>query len=152
MKENSSATRQEAIKILIKQMIISDQKTLVQLLKERVGIETNQAAISRDLRKLGVIKKETNQGLVYELPTSDTKVDLLKLAIMDIHYNEMMIVIKTHSGLASFVGDCIDEKTDLDILGCLAGENVVFIVPKSIKTIKEIYKTVCESLYFKYEF
>jgi transcriptional regulator of arginine metabolism len=144
-----SIARQKAIQEILNSERISDQKTLVQLLKERYGIETNQAVISRDLRRLGVIKKQVNDEMIYETPTTDITVEILKLAILDIQYNEMMIVIKTHPGLAAFVGDYLDQFTDLEVLGSLAGENVVFVVPESIKKIKIIYQIICQKMHFK---
>jgi transcriptional regulator of arginine metabolism len=147
--KSDSLMRQEAIKKLLNKTLISDQKTLVNLLKSEFGIETNQSVLSRDLRKLGVIKKEFNQKLFYTLPNLDMRIELLKLAITDIKYNETMIVVKTHPGLAAFVGDYIDSEADLSILGCLAGENVVFIACDSIKNIQDMYEIICEKLHFK---
>jgi transcriptional regulator of arginine metabolism len=140
--------RLEAIKSLLNQKFISDQKTLVTLLKNQFGIKTNQSVVSRDLRRLGVIKKEINHDLVYTLPEIDVKTELLKLAIIDIQMNEIMIVVKTLPGLAAFVGDSIDQfSEELDILGCLAGENVVFITPTSIKQIHPVYRKICQKLH-----
>lgn len=150
MPNNPSAIiRQNAIQELVRKMAISDQKQLVELLKEKYKIKANQAVISRDLRKLGVIKKTVNGTLLYEMPGTDVTTEILRLALIDINHNESMIVIKTHPGLADFVGDCVDRYTDLDVLGCLAGENVVFVAPKSIKSIRKTYQKLCEKFHFK---
>lgn len=146
---DSILIRQEAIKKLISEILISEQKTLVSLLKEKFGIKTNQSVLSRDLRKLGIIKKEVNQQLVYTLPNSSVIDEILKLSIIDIKYNETIIVINTQPGLAAFVADFIDQKASTDTLGCLAGENVVFIACHSIKNIEETYKIICQKLNFK---
>lgn len=140
-----TTARQEAIQKLIQRKQISDQKELVAELLKQFGIVTNQAAVSRDLRQLGVTKR----ALVYELPEIDVKTEILKLAIQNITHNETTIVITTHPGLADFVGDCLDNCSDLPILGCLSGENTVFVTPRSIKEIELSYSAVCESLYFK---
>ncbi len=142
-------TRQKAIRELVKKMTISDQNQLVALLKEHYAIEANQAVISRDLRKLGVVKKMINGVLTYELPDVDVSTEILRLALIDILHNETTIVIKTYPGLADFVGDCVDQHQDLDVLGCLAGENVVFVTPKSIKNIHKVYEKLCEKFHFK---
>lgn len=144
-----ATTRQEAIKELLKKEKICDQKQLVHLLKEKFGIETNQVAVSRDFKLLGVLRKTVGKGFVYELPDIDVRGEILRLAIVDITHNETMIVITTQPGLADFVGDCLDEHSDLAILGCLSGENVVFVVPRSITEIEESYKKICEKMYFK---
>ena len=140
--------RLAAIKILLQREWIGDQEALVQNLKEQWGIETNQSVVSRDLRKLGVIKRKVEGKLRYELPDLDITTEILKLGIVDILHNEMMIVIKTRPGLAPFIGDCIDHLLSSEILGCLAGENVIFIACHAIQKIEETYRLVCEKLHF----
>jgi transcriptional regulator of arginine metabolism len=150
-KKYSSVARQTAIRELIQKNTISDQQQLVALLIQHYAIETNQTVVSRDLRKLGAVKKIGNGILRYEMPDRDITTEILRLALLDIHHNESMIVIKTHPGLADFVGDCVDKYTDLELLGCLAGENVVFVVPGSIKNIRKICRALCEKLQFKHK-
>lgn len=148
-KTYSTLERQEAIKAIISKIAVSDQHQLVQLLKEQYGIETNQAATSRDLRKLGIVKKMHKGVLAYEVGEIDITKEILKLAIVDISHNESMIVIKTQPGIAAFVGDSLDQCEDLEILGCIAGENVVFVTPASTKKIKAAFEQVCEKVYYK---
>lgn len=148
-KKQSPVERHEAIKELVKKFQIADQKQLVELLLKHYNIETNQAVVSRDLRKLGVVKKMINDALVYELPDVDVTTEILRLALVDISHNEATIVIKTHPALADFVGDCLDQHTDLDVLGCLSGENVVFVTPKSIKNIAKTCEAICQKFQFK---
>jgi transcriptional regulator of arginine metabolism len=141
--------RQERIKELLSKELVGDQNQIVALLKERYGIETNQAVISRDLRQLGVVKKSVNGVMVYEMPSIDIQIELLKLAVLDVVHNETTIVIKTRPALADFVGDCLDGYTDLEILGCIAGENTVFVAPRSNLKIKQIVQALCEKIQFK---
>lgn len=141
--------RQNAICELVQKESISDQKQLVKLLKEHYKIEANQAVVSRDLRKLGIVKRVINGVLTYELQKVDVTAEILRLALVDIVHNEAMIIIKTHPGLADFVGDCVDQYDDLEVLGCLAGENVVFVSPKSVKQIHKTYEKLCEKFHFK---
>lgn len=150
MKENQNLSyRQQALKELIAERSVSDQNQIVNLLKEKYGIETNQAVVSRDLRKLGVIKKIINGVMVYEMSEIDVQTEIFKLALVDIEHNEAMIVIKTHPGLAAFVGDYLDQSNDLNILGCLAGENVVFIVPKTISELANTFDVICKKFQIK---
>lgn len=141
--------RQNAIKELVQTRSVADQNQLVELLKKHYGIIANQAVVSRDLRRLGIIKKIVNGTFSYEMPNLDVNAEILKLALIDIEYNEAMIVIKTYPALADFVGDCIDQYDDLDILGCLSGENVVFVTPRTIKNIRKIFEKLCARLHFK---
>lgn len=142
-------TRQDAIQEIVRKELISDQNKLVERLLSVYGIETNQVTVSRDLGKLGIIKKKIKGEMFYELPSIDVKTQILMLAILSIECNETMIVIKTHPGIAAFVGDCLDQCPDLKILGCLAGENVVFVVPQSMKEIDQVCLAIAQKFSFK---
>ena len=139
-------SRLEAIEDLIARYSIGDQHALVDALKEHYDIETNQAAVSRDLHKLGVIKTKVDGKLIYQMST-DPKIEILKLGIEKIVHNEMMVVVHTLPGLADFVGDYLDGRDELPIIGTLAGENVVFIIPSSTKEIERTSEAIAEALY-----
>jgi transcriptional regulator of arginine metabolism len=145
----SQEHRQEKIKELIENFTLSDQKEIVELLHSKFQIRSNQAVISRDLRKLGVIKKQVGKQLVYQLPSFDVQTEILKLGIVGMSHNESMIVIKTRPGLAAVLGDFIDDHLDDEILGCIAGENTVFVSPKSVLNIEELFITISKKLHFK---
>lgn len=135
--------RQQALISIIEDHEVSNQEQLIQLLKEEFAIETTQTVISRDLKALGCVKKTQGDKRIYALPEKDVKKEILRMAVKDVQHNESMIVISTGAGLAPFVGDTIDE-LDLDILGSLAGENAVFVAPKSVKNIKALYQQIVE--------
>ena len=141
--------RQSAIKELIKSHPIKNQTTLVQMLHEKYDIDTNQSIISRDLQDLGVGKQKYKNTMVYELKEVDASKEILRLGVRDVVHNENLIIVKTLPGLAAFVGDYLDLHEDIGVLGTLAGENMVFVSPRSIKDTKAVYKAVCERLYFK---
>lgn len=117
--------RQKAIKELISKKEFASQAELLAALKKEYRIVATQAAVSRDLATLGVVK-----GKKYALMEEDVKKQILSLAIRKIVHNEALIVVHTVPGLAAFVGDSIDA-LPLDSLGSLAGENVVFVTPVS---------------------
>ncbi|HEU63834.1 MAG TPA: hypothetical protein ENH96_00395 [Chlamydiae bacterium] len=146
---NQTSTRQSLVKKLLLNEKITDQKQLVDILEKKFNIKTNQAAISRDLHRLKVVKKKRDKELIYELPTKDVTFEILKLGILGIELNEVMILINTYPGLAPFIGDQIDKLDDSNIMGCIAGENVVFITPKTIKNISKTYKELCIKLHYK---
>lgn len=141
--------RQDAIKDLVSHYPIEDQLELVELLKKKYGIETNQAQVSRDLRRLQISKQSHPDKKIYSLPSHNVHRDILLLGIQDIDCNESMIVIRTMPGIAPFVGDYIDQQENLEILGSIAGENTIFIVPRSARNIQETCKALCHALFFK---
>lgn len=144
-------SRLEALKKLIETKRFADQKSLIEALKEEFNIETNQASISRDLHKLGVVKKRVDGDLIYQIGELDPKIEILRLGVIKIIYNEAMIIVHTINGLADFVGDYIDSHSSGSVIGCLAGENIVFISPASIHQIAETFEYICELLHYEGE-
>lgn len=149
MSKKNIRARHEAIKELIKTHPIEDQETLVELIKKKYGIETNQSIVSRDLRQLGVSKHLVNNRMIYEVKEYDASREILRLAIIEVDHNETLVVIKTLPGLADFVGDYLDMQEELPILGNIAGENTLFVAPRAKTSISTLYKQICQVLYFK---
>ncbi|MEZ4742821.1 MAG: hypothetical protein R3B45_10295 [Bdellovibrionota bacterium] len=65
-------------------------------------------------------------------------VDLVK----SIEANECQIIVKTSSGSAMFLAGFIDHYCITDSLGAVAGDDTIFIAPRSIKTIKKHLKNI----------
>lgn len=116
---------------------------------EKQGFYVNQPKISRMLHKMGAIKV-TNQdganiyrmphehGLMHEVNAAAGKFSTLHW-ILDIASNAIMIVIHTTPGAAGMVAREIDlHHVSLDILGCIAGDDTIFVVPKDIKEIENV--------------
>jgi len=148
-KRDKVSTRHEAIKELIKTHPIEDQQTLVSMIKNQYGIDTNQSIVSRDLRALGIGKHKVGSQMVYEVPEHDASREILRLAIADISHNENTIVVKTLPGLASFVADYLDLQENTQIMATLAGENVVIVIPSSTAITNELFSHMSGLLYFK---
>ncbi len=90
--------------------------------------------------------------MIYELQSEedDTNKALLKKAVINIEHNENVIVITVMPGLGDFIADYLDlEKERLNIIGTIAGENMIFVVPKTVKGITETCKKIAIFLYFK---
>ena len=149
MSKIENIPRKEAIKKLIKQYPVENQDMLVDLLQKKYGIITNQSVVSRDLREFGVTKRRCKETMMYELKEVDIKKEILRLGVLDLLHNESMIVVQTLTGFAPFVGDFLDQRTDIGVLATLAGENVVFVTPISTKNIKEVFEAICQAVYFK---
>lgn len=141
----SPQERQDAIKKIIEKHEVKNQEHLIELLQTLYGIETSQAMISRDLQTLGIAKHHHKGKLIYE-PQKDPTREIMRLAVLSVEHNETMIVVNTLCGMAPFIGDCLDLHKSIGILGTLAGENVVFVAPQSVKEIAKITKKIKELL------
>jgi len=140
----------EAIKQLIHTGTVATQEDLVSQLGD-LGYEVNQSKISRSLRKLMVMKVKNDQGqTVYALPKEpippSTQSPLSQL-VLDITANESLIVVRTSPGSASLLARLLDyHQEKSQILGTLAGDDTIFIAPKSIKNIAQALQEVKDSL------
>jgi transcriptional regulator of arginine metabolism len=132
----------------IKQIIMTKPvSTQVELCKElgRLGIDVTQATLSRDLRDLGIVRLAMPEGSRYALhPESEDRrmTAFLGYEIEWIDANESMIVIRTLPGRAQGVAEVLDSLHLPEILGTLAGDNTVFITPRSGKKIAPLVKSL----------
>lgn len=130
----------EAVKKLLANGHATTQENIRQSLAEQ-GIVVNQSKISRLLRKLGAVKMFNQQEAVYSLPLEPLLPSHSPLGqlVLDIVANETMLVIRTNPGSASLVARLLDHHYQaLQILGTLAGDDTLFVVPKSIKLLKKV--------------
>lgn len=136
--------RQEKIKQIIENNKIDTQDELIKKLKES-GFSATQATMSRDIKELKLTKiSDGVNGYYYVFPQSVRTNDLNKLnnslthLITSVNSAMNIIVIKTHAGMAQAVATGIDNiKTD-DILGCVAGDDTIFVVASSAEVAQNI--------------
>ena len=127
--------RQEKILEIIANNNIETQEDLIAALKSE-GFNATQATASRDIRQLKLVKVLDNGVYKYVAPKSEldnagTYNHALFSAITDIKYALNNVVIKTNPGLAQAVAAGIDTMHDVDILGCVAGDDCIILVSKS---------------------
>ena len=116
---------------------------------EKKGILANQSKISRLLRKIGAIKITNEQKqIIYSLPLDPilpNSKQVLSSLIVSITSNEQLIVIHTNPGSASLIARFLDHhRKELELLGPVAGDDTLFIAPKSIKQIKQTVQMIHE--------
>lgn len=153
MKQRNGLLLQILKKIILSGTVSTQEEIRNQLMKQ--GFTVNQSKISRLLRKITAIKIETAAGkIVYQIPKETTpalgKKSLSNL-IFDICANETLIIVKTSPGSAPLIARMLDyQPLTSSILATLAGDDTVFIAPKSIhqidKTLEEIRKLLSHLL------
>ncbi len=127
--------RHKKILELIKENIIDRQEVLQAKLNE-CGFTVTQATVSRDIRELGIIKSEGDDG-VYKYRTVKAKEAveingkfalILKQAVSKVSYANNLIVVKTYTGMGSAAGAAIDALDLEGVLGTLAGDDTLLII------------------------
>ncbi len=135
-----------AIKEIIQSKPIASQDELVIELRKR-SFDVTQATLSRDLRELGVVRIHAEGGVRYALSVESEERKLKSLVgfeIMSVDCNEAMIVIRTLPGRAPGVASFIDSLHSPEILGTVAGDDTVLVLPSSTKKTQAVMDSIKE--------
>lgn len=114
---------------------------------EALGYEANQSKVSRLLRKIGAVKGKNEFGqIVYRLPQEPAPLPpscQLSGLVLDIVANETSIVVTTSPGCASMIARILDhQKRQCEILGTIAGDDTILVIPKFIKQIESSFQSI----------
>lgn len=134
----------------------STQSEIQQIFKQQ-GLNISQSKISRLLHQIGAVKVVDNTGKTqYKLPheaglihelTSPQEKSFIQQWIIHLDMNETLVIIHTTPGAAGVVARIIDQhRVELGILGCIAGDDTIFIAPKENLQIPHI-KRLIEDLF-----
>lgn len=123
--------RHNEIVELIKTREVGTQEELLELLKEK-GYDVTQATISRDIRELNLTKINVNGRQKYVIiqkddGVGDKYVRVLKEGFVSMMPSGNLIVLKTVVGMAMAVATAIDALEINEIIGCIAGDDTIFI-------------------------
>jgi len=131
--------RHELLKALLSRSPASTQETLVAGLANE-GISVTQATISRDLAAIGAVRASEGYRLPNLAGTSPASpgdpIELKSIFrdhVLRIEPAASMVVIHTAPGHANFVASEIDATKPTNMLGCIAGDDTIFIATPSIK-------------------
>lgn len=141
----------EHMRDLLIQGTVSTQEDICSAL-EAQGHDINQSKVSRLLRKIGAMKARNEHGeIVYRLPKEPappTPSSQLAGLIIDIAVNESMVLVSTSPGSASLIARVLDyNKEKIDVLGTIAGDDTILVIPKSIHRIDAMVQEIRKLLY-----
>lgn len=132
--ESAKDSRTRAIFRLIGKQVIGTQADLVEALNSS-GFEVTQATVSRDVRRLGLVKVPLSGGgyryaAPHEAAPSD---DLdrrfnLRSFVTSVASAEAFCVVETLPGRAMTIAVTIDEMELPSVIGTLAGDDLVLVM------------------------
>ena len=136
------SARRELIRRILRTHLVATQEDLGRLLAKE-GIEVNQATLSRDLARL-MARRVTlpDGGTVYELAESpasrgDDALRQVHHLVTTVDEGDAMVVVRTLPGGAPAVAAAIDSSRPTGVLGTIAGDDTIFIVPaRGVKPLK----------------
>lgn len=138
--------RLQIITELLRSTVVGSQEELLTLLAER-KLNVTQATLSRDLKLLKVAKTPLANGTYkYVLPSITKTISPQGTfnhltshgAVLSIEFSGNLAVMKTKPGYASAIAWDIDNKGSIEILGTIAGDDTILIIPREGVTREQI--------------
>jgi transcriptional regulator of arginine metabolism len=136
--------RQTRIKEIITSQDVSSQDELCEILKNE-GFDTTQATLSRDLNEMGIVRIQSGTGFKYVFHLDDSEPALKQFVskeIIRVMQNESLIVVRTLPGRAQGVALYLDRMKNDHIIGTVAGDDSIIIVPDHHQNIPTIVDTI----------
>ncbi len=139
--------RLSAIREIISSQVIGNQEELLKILKTK-GFNITQATLSRDIKALKMIKSQDIDGnYIYTLPfdnrlpgisISEKKDNAITSGFISIEFSGNLAVVKTRPGYAMGIASDIDNLAGQVILGTIAGDDTILLIPRENISRKNI--------------
>ncbi len=129
----------EALRNVIMSGKYSSQSELQKRLRQ-MGFQLDQSTVSRLLVRLAAYKARDEDGKVYyriggaeALASTDGSVSRTKKTMIEepveVRHNETLVVVRSGPGTASLVARKIDEMKLSTVLGTIAGDDTMLVIP-----------------------
>lgn len=129
--------RQSAMLDIIRKADVDTQEELAQMLREH-GFKVTQATVSRDIRELKLSKVSVPGGkqkyvfMTEESPQmEDRYIRVLRDGFVGMETAQNLLVMRTASGMAMAVAAALDSLNLSEVVGCIAGDDTIFVAARS---------------------
>jgi len=147
------AARLAAITRVVTQEVVDSQERLVELL-EAEGFAVTQATLSRDLKHLGIGKVPgPDGGYAYTPPEAESRAGTAATLAADflrgfvaLAWSGSFALLKTLPGHAASVASALDNLRVDGILGTVAGDDTILVVPRDGVSRQRIQKALRERI------
>jgi len=145
--------RQKAVLQVITTTDVETQNQLIEEL-EKIGIESTQATVSRDIKELHLIKELTSRG-TYRYAVSDRPdtqsnnvrlKSIFKESVTSYTNALNIVVIKTLPGLAPAACIAIDSMGIKNVVGSIAGDDTGFLAMHDVFAAEKFCKEIEDML------
>ena len=145
--------RQEQLLQIIAEEVVETQEQLLARLQSR-GFKSTQATISRDIKELNLVKEPIGQGR-YRYAVSAHRVKLnfadrlrtiFRESVLSVDCAQNLVVLKTMPALAQGAASALDGMEIEEMVGCLAGDDTVLIVMRSLESASGFTAEIKEML------
>lgn len=136
--------RQAKMMEIIQKYNVETQEELAEKLRD-AGFRVTQATVSRDIRELNLSKMPTGDGgqkyavmKQEEGHLGDRYIRVLHDAFSSMAEAQNLLVIKTASGMAMAAAAALDALNFVEIVGCIAGDDTIFVATGTVDEAKTL--------------
>lgn len=150
---NRNARQAKILEILDRSRVTSQVQLSELLLDE--GIDITQATLSRDLDELGAKKVKRDGGRSFymvggDLEQFDDQVNgpreklrrMIDELVVATDHSGNMGMLRTPAGAAQYLASFIDRAGIPDVVGCIAGDDTIFILVREPMTGEEMVRNL----------
>ena len=148
--------RISAIRKIIQTHDISSQQELLDILVKE-GHKLTQATLSRDLKQMQIVKMSLrNGGYLYVMPdvAASMKSNLTNhfvsphniKGVVSVECSTVLVVVRTKPGYASSIASDIDQAMLQEVMGTIAGDDTILVIPRGGYTTNQVAEAVCNLL------
>jgi len=145
-----------AIREVIQSQCISSQDELLKELQQH-GYDVTQATLSRDLKQMQIAKIATREGgYMYVMPdvaaSAKNKISphfipsKTVAGVVSIECSQVLIVVRTKPGYASSIAYDIDMSSLPEVMGTVAGDDTILVIPRAGFTTHQVAQALCDAL------
>ena len=138
-REAGQHNRHAAIMEIITAEDVGTQTELTRLLNER-GFDVTQATVSRDIRRLHLVKESAGNG-VWRYAAAHMRREIgeklhtiFRESVLSVQEAQNIVVIKTMPGLADGACSALDQMNIDGMVGSLAGDDTAFIAMRDTES------------------
>ncbi len=152
----SRAQRERLILEIVSSQPVHTQQQLVQALRQR-GLGVTQATVSRDVKRLGLVKIPDREGRYRYAPPQQAQqaappgaraklLAAFREFVTGVDWGEGMVLVKTLAGRAHAVAAAIDESRMSEVAGTVAGDDTILVVVRRAEDRAAVVRALRELL------
>jgi transcriptional regulator of arginine metabolism len=100
----------------------------------RVGIQTTQVTLSRDIRELGLVKTVEGYRQLQSETGGPEFATVINEYLLDIRVAQNLVVLRTSPGNANSLAIALDREKLEEVVGTIAGDDTVLVIATDNKT------------------
>ena len=129
--------RLEIIQQLVRTRKVGSQEELAAMLAEK-GVQTTQATLSRDLRKLQITKQHDAAGGYYYVLPGQGPHSRAGESVVSVDFSGQMGIVKTLPGCANMIGALVDAHWHPALMGTIAGDDTLLLVLRENASVESL--------------